>query len=873
MSVVKGKLSSSALKYYGRFFFSPKDNRWLGIHNPFGSKMGKAADPYINGLTLQRLLYNRDPVVRAVAGINVLERKARLAETETTRLRRFFRFVSLRPNFEKLVVVDNVEKWIDPNGKEVDPLPYIRRLRRLIFIAGIKDWKGIRLICKAFTLAWEGHAGKLRKDNETPFFDHPLTGAEIFVPEGKGMGAEELAATIVHDLIETGKINEQSITRKFLETHLNERVADIAEGLTELGQEPGYKGRRPSLVDVWKKILRHGKKDLAILAIKIRGDRKHNMRTLDPVSPESRIEKAQETLDVYSRLADALGMWEDKRELEDLSFKYLELEKYQEIESKRAEIIKKSEQKIRGTVREMERNLAKSGLKAKIIVEQRFIYELHQRMEKRGISRVEELFPHDIWRINIVVPNGADCYSMQGWLHNQYIPDQTEIRDHIAEPRPNGHKFLQSYVEIPKFGRLLVQIRDKKMYDNYRFGILSQIGVKGREKPWYKETQTWLEAVLSFLREEGVSEREAVRFIAAHSDPIVVKTHKGKPIRLPFGATVLDFAREIHERIFLRARGAIVNGREANITQILRDGDMVYVKTDEDAYPALEWMDHVQTPEARYTLRKYLSARDERIIHRDAMTALGKECKRFHLTAGGLLGSALFRKYVSAFSFSALEETGKDLRKAETAYRLLRKRYSRLERKINDLNAEEYDEASRRLAVSKGEIEDLRQEIRGKRDRFVRMKRGEFLREIGIGERSAKEAVSQVHDLFLRELRRQKDKRQKLAPYYLAIEITNRKGIIYSLSSKLSEMGFNIRDIFPVCSKDEEGEEDILVLGVDVFGGERGGKLIGQIQRLQVRTIAQSLSKKGREKTIVRVLKPQDVARYLELKTQSVPLF
>ena len=215
---------------------------------------------------------------------------------------------------------------------------YELRIDYLIAISCSSNEEAL-LVGNAFQLALEGHGCRTRRSGE-PYIEHPLAVAESLAD--LGFEAKVIAAALCHDLIEDEVIEGQRVTRQYLAGKLGVRVARLIDGVTELGKEPGYLGQKPPIAEVFKKFFEFGSKDLAVVFIKL-ADRLHNMRTLAHMPREKQIGKSRETLHIYAPLADILGLWEIKRELEDLSFQYLEPKTYQEIEIKRAEIVAASE--------------------------------------------------------------------------------------------------------------------------------------------------------------------------------------------------------------------------------------------------------------------------------------------------------------------------------------------------------------------------------------------------------------------------------------------------------------------------------------------------------------------------------------------------
>lgn len=512
----------------------------------------------------------------------------------------------------------------------VHPEVFARRMQKIV--DWIKDPAGKELTQSAFLLAWEGHAGQFRKSGD-PYIDHPLAVAEICAEWG--LGYEEIAAALCHDLREDGRIAGQKISREMIAQRLNERVAMLVEGITELGTEREFQGAKPGHVEMFGKLLEYGSKDVYTILVKL-ADRLHNMRTLGSMPEKARSKKAEETLHVYARLADRLGSWLVKRELEDLSFRYLEPAAYQQILVRREELIARSQERLEQIKGSLGRRLDLVGRDYELIPEQRGIYELHERMMDHDIT-LDHLTSNDVWRINIVVPDRSDCHVIQGQIHDTLFPP-IQSENYYAKPRPNGHRFLHTYVLVPQFGRLLIQIRDRKMFDFYQLGIMTSAK--------RKKDSGWLRALLDDLRqEEAISDQEFRRLVGQHSVPIVVYTPKGKRIPVPYGSTPLEVALKIHGDIFRRAEYAIVNGQEVGLDHRLSDGDEVEIVSGPRGRPSIEWMDLVQTPAAIRAVQEFLRKRDGQEIMRDALGALDLAGKKHFLSANDLLETELFAAY------------------------------------------------------------------------------------------------------------------------------------------------------------------------------------------------------------------------------------
>jgi GTP pyrophosphokinase len=521
----------------------------------------------------------------------------------------------------------------EPPALDIRVLNLVQRIRE-----NEVDRTAGKMIPHAFAIAQKGHAGIYRRSGEA-YIHHPVTAAEIIVRWG--LGENEAVAAICHDLRE-----DAGVLKEFLRSNFGERVAFLVEGVTELGKEQEYTGSRPTLVEISGKRLEYGARDLAVILIRL-ADRLHNMRTLEYMKPKKQWAKAIETLYIHSKEADILGIWDLKRELGDLSFKYLKREDgfkytYDEINTKRKQIIRHSWAHIKDIVLQINERLSRTGLNIRVEAENRRVYEIYERMQRRDF-KLESLAANDVWRINITVPNENSCFPILGIVHGLFRPVPGEFNDYISDPQPNGHQFLHTYVQTPGFGRLLIQIRDRKMNEAYHNGILSEI--KG-DKDWYKKGGRWLDAMLEYLKSEGASERNLYEVFGAVSSPIYVYTRDGEQMQIPFGSTPLDFAFRIHSKVFLLASGVNINHRPSLFSQTLRDGDEVEIFKGDNPSPSLEWFDWIRrTPHATELLSGWFRRqKDGQARYRRAIEYLDRRTKRFDLPAVGLLKTEFMRK-------------------------------------------------------------------------------------------------------------------------------------------------------------------------------------------------------------------------------------
>lgn len=325
-----------------------------------------------------------------------------------------------------------------------------------------------RLVLKAYDLAWQGHLHQRRKQG-TAFIVHPLSVAETLVKWGAGV--EEVAAGLCHDLIEVGKINGQRVTKAMIAETLNKRVAAIVNGVTELGTEPGSLVTRPTQAEIWSYYLAEGLKDPSVFKVKL-ADRFNNMCTLVYTERQSHRAKAEETLYVYCRIADRLGMWRVKRQMEDLCFHYLYPARYNDLLARLRRLVHDSLPSVRTISCGIDRVLRPTGLAYDTQMEKRAVYELRERIRLRDLT---EIGPADVWRLHVNLKNQGtdDCYRAFEALQKKHPFFPGESHDYIAQPLANGHRFLQTVLTGLPFN-LAVQIRDLKMQRTYEVGTLEQ---------------------------------------------------------------------------------------------------------------------------------------------------------------------------------------------------------------------------------------------------------------------------------------------------------------------------------------------------------------------------------------------------------------
>lgn len=535
------------------------------------------------------------------------------------------------------------------------------------------------LIERAYRKAELAHSGQVRKSGE-PYFTHCVAVASILAD--MKLDAEAIAAALLHDVVEDTNVVEDEIRREFGNT-----IADMVSGVTKLKNLPinveTSNGKRPRDTDmkleyIRKMLLTMGD-DVRTVLIKL-ADRLHNMRTLGymPVHKQKLI--AQETMDIYAPLANRLGIWQLKWELEDLSFRYLEPEAYKSIALSIDERRTDREAYMKEIAHKLRAELKKHSIEdVSISARPKHIYSIYRKMQRKQLP-FDEIY--DVRAIRVIVDSIPKCYLVLGIVHSLWRPIAHEFDDYIAAPKDNFYQSLHTAV-IDDRGKVVeVQIRTWEMHEHAEYGVAAHWRYKEGNKSRGRDEH--FEKRLSYLRrlmEFGTDVKEDpetffdVMKDEVFQDRVYAYTPQGDIVDLPVGATPIDFAYHIHTEIGNRCRGAKVNGRLVNLSHQLKTGDQVEIITSKRGGPSMDWLNpdlgYVHTTRARSKIRHWF-----RKLNRDKNIALGREVVERELKRLGLLDSMSFEKVSSLFEFSKVDDfmvavgVG-DINAAQIAHRVL----------------------------------------------------------------------------------------------------------------------------------------------------------------------------------------------------------
>ena len=484
------------------------------------------------------------------------------------------------------------------------------------------------LVLRASEFAKKKHEGMARRSGE-PYYNHLLETA--FMLAELGMGVKTIAAGFLHDCLEDANVPEEEILNEF-----GHEVLFLVQGVTKLGALR-YRGAMRHTESL-RRLFIATSQDIRVLLIKLM-DRLHNMKTLDHILPEKQKRIAQETLEIYAPIADRLGMGRIKHELEDLAFKYVDPETYQQMKRYIEKRGLDRDHDLDETMKELKRELAKHDI-TDFRTEYRIkgLYSLYLKLQRKGRD-IEKI--HDIVAIRIIVSSIDECYRVLGIMHGLWRPLPGKIKDYIAFPKPNGYRSIHTTVIAGRNGIVEIQIRTEDMHREAQYGIASHLTYKQAgsviSKQHTRTNRLWFQELIpsiirgekkpmdakpigattvpQWIREIADSqnqEAEESDFIEGmRSDffthRVFVFTPKGDVIDLPVDSSPIDFAYAIHSDIGDHIFAAKVNGNMASLDTKLKNGDIVFIETRESSHPSHKWLDYARTSLARRHISNELS--------------------------------------------------------------------------------------------------------------------------------------------------------------------------------------------------------------------------------------------------------------------------
>lgn len=513
---------------------------------------------------------------------------------------------------------------IDLEQERKEILRAFRSLMRQVKNRSREDTSMIR---KAFDVAVEAHKDMRRKSGE-PYIYHPIAVARICAEE-MGLGPTAIICALLHDTVEDTHISLQDVEDLF-----GLKVRTIIDGLTKI---PKVFDENASIqAENFRKMILTISEDLRVVLIKL-ADRLHNMRTLGSMREDKQLKIASETKFLYAPLAHRLGLYSIKSELEDLSFKYTEKEKYQEIETQLKSTQEVRNRFIKKFVSPIKTAMLHDGYVFEIKARTKSIFSIWNKMQKKGVP-FEEVY--DVFAIRIILDTPseiekADCWRVYSIVTDFYQPSPERLRDWISTPRANGYESLHTTVMSPQGKWVEVQIRTKRMDEIAEKGFAAHYKYKESQKEDSK-LDRWIAEIRSLMENPDIDAMEFVNEFKLNlfNDEIYVFTPKGDLRVLPTGSTVLDFAYDIHTRVGDTCIGAKVNNKLMPLSYQLQNGDQLEIITSSKQKPSDEWLKMVVTARAKQKIRSTLNEEQKQIANEGKEILIRKfNQKNIHFTS------------------------------------------------------------------------------------------------------------------------------------------------------------------------------------------------------------------------------------------------
>ena len=451
-------------------------------------------------------------------------------------------------------------------------------------------------LSKAYTFALNAHKNQ-KRDSGDPYLTHPVAVASILTD--LKLDSATIATGLLHDTIE-----DTQTTYKTVEKEFGKEVADLVDGVTKISEIEGKIVENSKAENIRKLILATSK-DIRILLVKI-ADRLHNMRTLNSISDKNRRTRiAKETLEIYAPLADRMGMNHIRDELEDLSFKTLNSEARNLVVERLAINKKSRENSFKVISNNFEKFLSDNSVRAKIVGREKTPFSIWRKMQSKRVS-LEQLT--DIIGFRVIVDDVKTCYKVLGIFHSNWSTIPGRFKDFISTPKINNYKSIHTAVIGPNKERVEIQIRTQQMHEFAERGIASHWMYKSSEKInhlSFKEYD-WLRDLVEIMEKDTNPEHflEYTK-LQMFQDNVFCFTPKGEVIKLPRGATAIDFAYAVHTKIGDTLKLCEINGRGSPIQSVLKNGDMVKIVGSKNNSPALQWISYAKTGKARAAIRRY----------------------------------------------------------------------------------------------------------------------------------------------------------------------------------------------------------------------------------------------------------------------------
>ena len=510
-----------------------------------------------------------------------------------------------------------------------------------------------KLITKAYNYAEKHHGDQKRKSGE-PYIIHPLQVAYIL--STLGLDDATICAALMHDLAEDTDVTIEDISREF-----SPEIADMVNGVTKLGKI-NYVSAEEQQVENYRKMFLAMGKDIRVILIKL-ADRLHNMRTLKFLKRDRQIAISKETMELYAPLANRLGVYSLKWELEDLAFKYLYPEEFRElvegIDKKREERLKFIDE----IKEEIKVNLKKERIEGEITGRAKHLYSIYRKMQ-RDNKTLDQIY--DLFALRILVNSVKDCYAALGVVHELYTPMPGRFKDYISVPKPNMYQSLHTTLIGPNGTPFEVQIRTYNMHRVAEFGIAAHWAYKESSFLRGKKSNVVVtEDKLAWLREslewqkDMQDPQEFLKTLKTElfEDEVYVFTPKGEIKTLPKGSTPIDFAYMIHAEVGNKMVGCKINSKMMPIITKLKSGDIVDIITNDNSKgPSRDWLKFVQSSSAKTKIQQWFKKHEKQQNISRGKELIAKEIKRIGMSEEELFIQKYYTPALERYSFKTLDD-------------------------------------------------------------------------------------------------------------------------------------------------------------------------------------------------------------------------
>jgi guanosine-3',5'-bis(diphosphate) 3'-pyrophosphohydrolase len=495
------------------------------------------------------------------------------------------------------------------------------------------------LVERAYHVAEKAHEGQVRASGES-YVQHCLAVASILIE--LGMPVSTIAAGLLHDTVEDTEITIEDLQRDF-----GNEIASLVSGVTKLAQLPrvshyedDQRGESATRIELAKENLRKTflamGDDVRVVLIKL-ADRLHNMRTLSHLPENKRVRIANETLEIFAPLANRLGIWQIKWELEDLSFRYVYPDKYREIAGLVSERRVDREGTMKAITSNLEAVLAEAGIDAEVHGRSKHLYSIYKKIERKGVP-FEQVY--DVRGVRVIVQSENECYLALGVIHNRWKPVPGAFDDYIATPKDNLYQSLHTAVIYDDGKTLEAQIRTPQMHENAEYGIAAHWRYKEghRRDNAYEQKIHWLRKIMEWRQDvDNASDFMDAMKSDVFDDRVYVFTPRGDIIDLPAGSTPIDFAYHIHTEIGHRCRGAKIDGKLVSLDYKLQTGNSVEILTAKRGGPSRDWLnpslEMVKSQRARSKIRQWFKRQDREQNISHGRLLLDREMRRLGIDA------------------------------------------------------------------------------------------------------------------------------------------------------------------------------------------------------------------------------------------------